>query len=280
MTIAQSTAETAHGETATAGQRGLAVVEARQAPAPVTAIDPVIERLIADSSIDLERVKTVLALRREMEDDTARRAFNVAMASCKAEIPQVGKNAKNSENNSRYATLDKIGEAIDRIIAKHGFSTSFHPAPCARGGFLKVVCHVAHIGGHERVFEAELPTDAAGIKGSVNKTPIHAWKSTMTYGRRVLTEMIFDVKSTNDDDGNAAGGRKAPEFITAEQAAIVSELVTKTGSNLEALLKFYRAECIPEILASDYGRLLKQLEQKLEAAKAKIFADYQPQRQP
>ena len=273
----ESTQTAADGGHALRGGNAPAVYERPPAPAP-TAIDPVIERLISDSSIDLERVKTVLALRREMEDDAARKAFNFAMAGCKAEIPQVVKTGKNTENNSRYATLDKMGEAIDRIIAKHGFSTSFHPAPCAKEGFLKVVCHVAHIGGHERIFEAEIPTDAAGIKGSVNKTPIHAWKSTMTYGRRVLTEMIFDVKSTNDDDGNAAGGRKAPEFITAEQAAIVTELVAKTGSNIDALLKFYRAECIPEIRASDFDRLIKQLEQKIEAAKAKIFADAQTQR--
>ena len=270
MTIAQSTAETAHGETATAGQRGLAVVEARQAPAPVTAIDPVIERLIADSSIDLERVKTVLALRREMEEDTARRAFNVAMASCKAEIPQVGKNAKNSENNSRYATLDKIGEAIDRIIAKHGFSTSFHPAPCARDGFLKVVCHVAHISGHERVFEAELPTDAAGIKGSINKTPIHAWKSTMTYGRRVLTEMIFDVKSTNDDDGNAAGAKIIPG-LAQEHIDQLRELIAGTKTEEAKVLEGTDCERIEDLSLIQFGEIRLLLEQKL-ARMAKAVA--------
>lgn len=254
-----------------------AIVGNRQPQAPAqtesAGMIAMIERMAGDNSIDLERLKTLLDLRRSMKEEAARETFNAAMAHVKAELPQVVKNAENTDNHSRYATLDAIGEAADRVIASHGFSTSFYPAPCERDGFLRVECVVAHEGGHERKFSADIPIDATGLKGGVNKTATHAWKSTMTYGRRVLTEMIFDIKSktlTRDDDGNAAGGKKPPELLSADQADIIRELVKKSESNLEAMLKMCRAESIPDILAADFEPLKKQLEGKLEAKLVKI----------
>lgn len=253
-----------------------------QAASVMAPNDPILA-LIRDPTLDLDRVKAVMALRkeladeesarrREIEQEQARRAFNAAMVAVKQELPIVIKKEENKETHSKHATLGDIGEAVDSIIAKHGFSTSFFPTPGAREGYVKVECIVAH-GGHERHFEAEVPLDVTGPKGGVTKTAIHGWRSAITYARKTLYEMIFDVKlkkDSSDDDGNAAG-RKPVELITAEQAEIIRELIGKTKANLEALLQVYKAESIPDIRASDFERLHKQLEKKLAAKVNEAF---------
>lgn len=280
---ADTVADPLHADLAQPAKSSGEIVEARQAPAPVVAsADPMvamIERMASDPSIDLDRVRTVLDLRRSMKEEAARESFNISLAACKAEIPQVTKNAKNTDNNARYATLDQMGDAIDRVIAKHGFSTSFHPAPTSRDGFLKVVCLVGHTGGHERMFEAELPIDATGLKGGLNKTPIHAWKSTMTYGRRVLTEMIFDVKSRDsDDDGNAAGG-KAPTIINDDQVAELRSLIIEANPDpklipqfIEDMLGYLKAASIEAMTIPQFT--------KARAGIRKQIADEQATRKP
>lgn len=250
-----------------------AMVESRQAPAPVaTSADPMvamIERMASDPTIDLERVKTVLELRRSMKEEAAKEAFSRAMSACKAEMPQVTKNAVNSDNKAKYATLDQMGDAADAIIAKHGLWTNFHPSPCAREGFLKVVCVVGHTGGHERSFDAEIPIDATGFKGGLNKTATHAWKSTMTYGRRVLTEMIFDIKSRDDDDGNAAGG-KAPSFITDAQVEELESLIRETDAETTGMLTYVGARAIETMTPAQFEKaragLLKKKAKTAEKA--------------
>lgn len=243
------------------------VVEARPQRPPVAAgLDSVIERLISDPTIDLERVKTALALRKDIEQENARKSYNVAMARCKSLIPVVIKNAENSDNKAKYATLDAIGEQVDHILGENGITTSFYPVPSTKEKYIRVECVVAHVDGYERRFETEVPYDMTGAKGGVNKTEIHGWRSAATYARRTLYEMIFDIKSkklTLDDDGNAAGGRGSVELISAEQADMIRELVKKTGTNIDTMLAVYKVESIPDIRASDFGRLHKQLEAKL-----------------
>ena len=230
------------------------------------AVVSMLERMINDPTIDLSRIEKVLEMRKAMEEDAQRKAFNAAMAACKAELPQVVKNAENTDNKSQYATLDKIGHAIDAVIAKYGFSTSFNPAPGAPPGFQRIEATVAHTAGHERHYTADLPLDAAGKNGTINKTPIHAWGSTMSYGRRYLTMMIFDVKSkvaTPDDDGRAAGSGPT---ITQEQADKLRELMEAAEANPRIFLEYYRISSVEELpaikLASATAAIEKQLAKK------------------
>lgn len=227
-----------------------------------------IERMASDPSIDLARLEKIMEMRRSLEEAAERRAFNAAMAACKAELPQVVKNAENSDNKARYATLDKVGEAIDAVVAKHGFSLSFNPGKCDLQGFLRIECTVAHSMGHERHYHADLPTDGTGLKGNANKTAIHAWGSTMTYGRRYLTMMIFDVKSrilTPDDDGRAAGGNSA-DTIGAEKAleliAIGESVHGKGGVDVEAFCRHFKVEVLPDLPVRRLNEAIAALKRK------------------
>lgn len=240
------------------------VYEAGRPPA-LAADDPIL-KLITDKSISLDRVREVLALRKEVEQESARRAFNVAMAQVKARIPEIIKNAENKDNHSRYATLDAIGAAVDPILADNGISTSFYPVPTTRENFVKVECVVSHVEGYERRFEVELPFDTTGLAGKTNKTQIHGWRSATTYARRTLYEMIFDIKSKKvmvDDDGNAAG---APIIASVTEAQVeqIRDLVASSKTDAPKLLDMYGLESFAEMSLIQFGEIRVLLEQKVK----------------
>ena len=81
---------------------------------------------------------------------------------------------------------------------------------------MRVTCTLAHVDGHARVYTVDLPADGIGAKGGAVMTRTHAAGSAMTYGRRYLLQLMFNLATGDDDDGNGAGSRTA-EFLTPEQ---------------------------------------------------------------
>ena len=91
-----------------------------------------------------------------------------------------------------------------------------------------------HEAGHTKRYHVDLPIDSTGIKGSVNKTGVHANGSTYSYARRYLTMMIFNVVLTNEDnDGNVDGdqpqslGELMNEWIPKAYAAETKDSLTE-----------------------------------------------------
>ena len=224
------------------------------------AIISMIERLALDPSVDLSRVRALWDFKKEVQEDLDRRAFNAAMAQCQEEMPQAVRNAKNSETHSTYATRDAIGRVVDRVIAKHGFTRVFHPIKAEQPDHVRLECIVAHRGGFERRFEAELPLDVAGAKGGVNKTKIHGWGSATTYLCRYLDALIFNIK-TRDDDGNAAGGT---EPVSDEQAATLTERISGGGIDLARFLAFFKVETVADLPAKRFKEAIAQIDAAIE----------------
>lgn len=220
-----------------------------------------IERAARDPAVDIDKLDRLLQMKERVAATHARQEFNEAMAAVQAELPQVVRNAENTQTSSMYATLEKIGEAIDPIITAHGFSQSFGTEDCPISGHYRIVCTTAHIGGHERTDHVDIPIDSAGIKGTVNKTATHAFGSTMNYGRRYLTILIFNVKTRKampDDDGNSAG--KAT--VTDEQADTLRALALEAKADMPKFLEFFKAESIADISIKDFDKARKMLEAK------------------
>jgi len=168
--------------------------------------DPVlamIERAARDPSVDIDKMERLLAIHREMRSETARTAYNAAMARVQAQIKPVYRDAMNDHTNSPYARLETISEAITPIITSEGFSLSYDTADCPVANHIRIVCDVMHSAGHTERKHFDLALDNVGAKGNLNKTAIQASGSTISYGRRYLKCMVFDVVLTNEDnDGN------------------------------------------------------------------------------
>ena len=161
--------------------------------------------LAIEHKADVDTLERLFALRERDDAAVARRAFFTAMQAVQTEAPRVVKDSKNTQTGSAYAKLESIAKAIRPVYTAHGFSLSYGTEDSPREGYVRITCDVMHVGGHMVPRHVDMPLDDVGIKGNVNKTPTHAHGSTISYGRRYLVLMAFDiVMAGEDDDGNAA----------------------------------------------------------------------------
>ncbi len=159
--------------------------------------------LLPDQGV--ERLERMWEMHKEMQDRDAARAYADAMKACQKEMPAIQKRGKNKQTNSRYALLEDINRLITPIYTRHGFSLSFGTDRSELADHVGIVCDVMHDGGYSKTYTYDAPIDNVGIKGEKNKTTTHGRGSAISYGRRYLVIMIFNLTIGDDDDGNAAG---------------------------------------------------------------------------
>ncbi|MBI1493435.1 ERF family protein [Halocynthiibacter styelae] len=169
---------------------------------PADPMVSMIERIAVDPDADLDKLERMLVMKERLDKETARKAFNAAFSDCQAQIPQVLRNRSNNQTHSRYADLAAIEAAITPVITSHGLSVRFYPTRSDIEGHMGVDCVVSHAQGHNEEYHADVPADGKGLRGNDNKTATHAFGSTMSYGRRYLLCMIFNIATADDNDGN------------------------------------------------------------------------------
>ena len=197
---------------------------------PADPMVSMIERVVMDPNADLDKLERMLAMKERMDAEAARRSFSDAMAACQAEMEPVARNQNNDQTRSRYADLAAIYKACKPICARHGFSFSTLPAASDKPGMMGVRWTLRHQSGHEESDVAEVPIDDKGMKGTANKTQTHAFGSTASYARRYLFCMIFDVATSDDNDGNR---RTDSATISAEQFIELRDLIEETNTDFD-----------------------------------------------
>lgn len=234
-------------------------------PAPqseTAAVISMIERAARDPSVDMDKMERLMRMRKEIIAEQAEREFLIAMSAAQAEMKPVARDAQNDHTKSHYARLETIADAIVPIYTKHGFSLSFAPAEGAKEGYHRIACVVGHSGGHKQNAHADLPADIAGSQGKANKTAIQAFGSTMSYGRRYLTLMIFNiVLKTEDNDGNSVS---ADQFISDEQIMELRDLITSVDAQESFFLKIMKVESLGAIYASRFKDAVALIKSKGE----------------
>lgn len=182
----------------------------RMMPTPETAIFAIIERAVRDPSVDVDKMERLMAMQERLQEKAAETYFDNAMADAQQEMEPVRAEAKNPQASSKYASYHALDTAIRPIYAKYGFSLSFDTADAPNPADIRIVCKVAHRSGHRERPHIDMPADGKGARGGDVMTRTHATGSAITYGKRYLLAMIFNVAVSQDDDGNAAGARSAP----------------------------------------------------------------------
>jgi hypothetical protein len=131
--------------------------------------------------------------------------FNTAMAQAQAEMLPVIRDATNTHTNSRYAKLATIDAQMRPIYTRHGFSVRFGSQPSPQQGWLRVTCLLAHSAGHFEENYLDAPPDNVGLRGASNKTAIQSVGSSVTYLRRYLLTMCFNIVLSDDIDADTDG---------------------------------------------------------------------------
>ena len=160
-----------------------------------------IERAAKDPDFDVAKFGELLRLQRDMQHDQARRSFNAAMSAAQAEMMPVIRTATNKHLGNKYAKLEDIDREMRPIVTRHGFSVRFGSAPPPEPGWMRITCTVSHDGGYFEENYLDSPVTTTGSQGGrMAVTPVQAVGSTVTYLRRYLATMVFNIVLADDDD--------------------------------------------------------------------------------
>lgn len=222
---------------------------------PSTSMLQVIERAAMSPDVDIDKMERLLQMKERIDAKAAEQEYAAAMSRVQSKIPMIQRKSSNAQTNSMYAKLEAINLVITPIYTAEGFSLSFGEDASQHEGEIRTVCDVNHIGGHSKRYYYDLPMDNVGIKGTVNKTGVHAKGSSTSYARRYLTMMIFNLAIGDDNDGN-----KPSATITEEQAETILALITETNANKEKFCQYYKIESVENLPAAKFQHAVKSLE--------------------
>ena len=198
-----------------------------------------------DPSVDVKKMQALIAMGNAEKARQAELQFNEALQSVQLSLPSVVKRKK-GENN-KYAALEDISSSIDPIAHKAGFTLSYGMADSPLPLHYRITAVLSHTTGHSRNYFIDLPADTTGPKGGATKTGVQGIGSTVSYGRRYLKIMIFDVAIIGEDNDGAGG------FITPDQVNELIDLADTAGADKRGFCEFMAVPSFAEIPAKRYA---------------------------
>jgi len=228
---------------------------------PINLLD-VIRNAASNPAVDVDKMERLMAMHERIVAKQAEADFNKAMRECQIEMGPIATDAANPQTKSKYASYPALDAALRPVYTKHGFNVTFDSGDATKPEDVRVVCLVGHDSGHTRTLHLDMPADGKGAKGGDVMTKTHATGAGLTYGRRYLLLMAFNlVVGERDDDGNSAGGA----IITAEQKDTIIELIKETNADTTKFLAYVGAPTVDEIPAKKYKAAVAALEKKRNA---------------
>lgn len=201
----------------------------------------VIVRAANDPNFDVDKLERLVAMQEAQEMRFADRIFNEALSAAEAEMSVISTDANNPQTRSKYATFARLDGKIRPIYTKHGFGIGFNTEPTGDPNSITVVGNLSN-GMISRRYQIPMPIDTKGIRGQDMMTRTHATMSAVSYGKRGLLVMMFNLAIGDDDDGNAASQRqpyraKPQPDVTARHS--MDELIDpRTGEVVDHLDPF------------------------------------------
>ena len=222
----------------------------------------------ATNNVNVDTIERLIALKTSLDAAEAKRKFAEAFRAAQSEMEPIVKDAENKHTGSRYALYETIDAAIRPIYTHHGFSMTFDsPVPRSGKDDITISLTIMHVGGHSLDYTLTGPLDSAGAKGTQNKTEIQGVVSSVSYLRRVLESMAWNlVVKDEDKDGNSSS---LHGFIDDRQTDIIVDLLADctpaAGQEAEIQSKFLtwlNAKTFSEIRKADYARAITFLRAK------------------
>lgn len=235
-----------------------------------------IERLVRDEKVSVDKMERMIQLHRQLVDDQARVAYATAMVEAQSKMPKVQRRGmivirdKNNKEviiqSTPFALWEDINEVIKPILYNHGFSLSFRIA--STEAQIEITAILTHNLGHSERTSFPLPFDTTGSKNNVQ-----ARGSSISYGKRYAACAMLNITTyAEDDDGRKGGGTKdnpdddTGEVLSKEQVKHIKTLIAETNSSEERFLEFMKEKTLEDIPASRYGAAVNLFAQKKRKA--------------
>lgn len=283
--------------------KAVAVATPRRAPAKAAAdkaraesksIIEIAKECAMNPLVDAGKMREVIAMAREEQNRIDDRVFQLAKMEVQNQIPPITRDSLNKHTSSKWARLEKISAIADPVIRRHGFSLSYGSADCPLANHYRITCDVTHTPtGYTKHYWIDVGMDSEGAKGGGTKSLAQGSGSSVTYARRYLKVMIFDINIVGEDfDGkrftvepkhvdrsngaetetgnpkgsqpNATGGA-APAYevdpnvpkITKDQENKVLDAITDCGVRHATFKKNYQINEIADLPLAMFGEALR-----------------------
>lgn len=209
--------------------------------------------------ISIEHMDKLLEIQLKWQADQARKKYNQHMVNVQKAIPLIAKTLENPQTHSKYASLEEVICKTKSIYTEEGFSISFHEGETEKADHIRVCADVLHSGGHKETYHYDIPLDGVGLKGNPNMTKIHGRASSVSYGRRYLMCMIWNIPTGDDIDGNIING-----YIDDKQKGQIVDMIADAGieNDQQPFLEYMGVESVDMILAKDFQKAVSALKAK------------------
>lgn len=233
-----------------------------------TAMLQMIKDVATTPGVNIEAIRAMLDMQRQLVQDQAERSLNLALAELAPKLPHVKKNGKIPLPSSKdgavrdvsFAKWEDVDTAIRPLLAQFGLSLSFTSGPRqGDGGGAVMTGRVSHVQGAYREAQISLPLDTGPGRNN-----LQAMGSTISYGKKYLAFMLLNIVTEgDDDDGNSA------EPITIEQAAAIDTKLAEIGANKKKFLALFKVDDVRKIQQRDFAKASALLAAKATEKKSK-----------
>lgn len=260
-------------KTGTGVARAAKSVPAQMKAAQSLSILQIAKEASADPRVDADKMRAIIGMAREEQNRLDEQAFEKARLAVQSEIPPITKDTLNSHTKSKWARLEKISAIVDPIIRKHGFTMSYGQADCPLPDHYRITAELVHTPtGYKKSYFIDVGMDAEGAKGGGTKSKAQGSGSSISYGRRFLKVMIFDINVVGEDfDGNRSQTANV-DTISADEADVIREKIRLSGLKVETFCEVFEIGSVDKLPASKYDLAVTKIEnyaREVAAAKAK-----------
>lgn len=180
---------------------------------------------VHDPQIDVTKLQALLDMQKQVVADEAKRVFQVALHSAQREMPRVSKlgTIDTGKGIMKFARWQDVDTVLRPVMERHGFALSFTSAPREGGGAM-VKATLQHLLGHEMTAEMSLPLDTGPGRNN-----LQALGSTLSYGKRYLAEMLFNIVRADEDNDGA--GHTGAFYLTDAEIGELNGLMKETKTD-------------------------------------------------
>jgi hypothetical protein len=187
-------------------------------------------RLAIEMEGTAETLEKLMGIRRELNAEAARTAFDDALSQFQRECPLIKKKKFGAKNAYKFAPLDEIVFQVQELLTKHGFS--YTVTSQVEPKWVTAVCRVKHSGGHSENSEFKIPIDDRNVM--MNDPQKYA--GSLTFAKRYAFCNAFGILTCDEDRDLSSKERpKAPpegkdsifnEYVPSEEEPPNTQHVT------------------------------------------------------
>jgi hypothetical protein len=180
--------------------------------------------LALQQGADLDRLERLMNMQERWEQNEARKAFHKALASFKANPPEIVKDKLVSfgagKTAYKHATLGQVASAVGAALADFGLSHRWNVEQLD-GGMIKVSCLLSHALGHSESVSMQSTADESG-----GKNKVQAIGSTVTYLERYTLLAATGVAALEQDMDGGPTPKKDEQIMPESEVQALLDGIT------------------------------------------------------